>query len=312
MKLTSHDKVQFVEIAEDAEGQRLDNFLFTLLKGVPKGHIYNIIRRGEVRINKGRAKNLTRIQLGDSIRIPPVKLNEKISGPPSKSVLSLLESRIVHEDDDLLVLNKPSGMAVHGGTGHQHGVIDALRALRGDDMYLELVHRLDKATSGCLLVSKNRKMLNALQTLLRNRRVNKTYTALLCGTLHKKIVCVNAPLEKSTLESGEHRVRVHPNGKPSETTFKQIKKFKNSTLVSASPKTGRTHQIRVHAKHLNYPIAGDERYSSKLQLKQYKEQGLKRLFLHASKISFKHPISDQRVSFEAPLDLELESFLKEI
>jgi 23S rRNA pseudouridine955/2504/2580 synthase len=312
MKLASHDKVQFVEITDDADGQRLDNFLFTLLKGVPKGHIYNIIRRGEVRVNKGRAKNLYRLKQGDKVRIPPVRLAEKRDAKLPSRILAQLESRILHEDDDLLVLNKPSGMAVHGGTGHHYGAIDALRALRGESVYLELVHRIDKATSGCLLVSKNRKMLNALQSLLRNRQVEKTYTALLCGSLHKSRVTVNAPLEKRTLASGEHRVRVHPDGKPSETTFKQIKKFTNSTLVSASPKTGRTHQIRVHAKHLNHPIAGDERYSSKLQFKQYKEQGLKRLFLHASKISFKHPISDQLVIFEAPLDLDLQSFLKEL
>jgi len=312
MKTESYDKVRFIEIDENSVGQRLDNFLLAQLKGVPKNHIYKIIRRGEVRINKGRAKNIYRLKLNDLVRVPPVKTEEKNTSSPAKWMIASLEKRVLFEDDDLLVLNKPSGIAVHGGTANSHGVIEALRFLRPNERYIELVHRLDKATSGCLLIAKNRKMLNGLQTLLRNRKINKTYTALLCGVIHKQSVRVNAPLEKRTLESGEHRVRVHPEGKKSETVFERLTQYKNATLVSASPKTGRTHQIRVHAKHLGHPIAGDERYSTASQYKQYREYGLKRLFLHASQLRFVHPLSDETVIFKAPLDPELENFLKKI
>lgn len=310
MKTQSYDTVRFIEVDENSVGQRLDNFLMTQLKGVPKSHIYKIIRKGEVRINKGRTKNVYRLKLNDLVRVPPVKTDDRDTSIPAKWILSSFEERVLFEDDDLIVLNKPSGIAVHGGTANSHGVIESLRFLRPDERYLELVHRLDKATSGCLLIAKNRKMLNGLQTLLRNRTINKTYTALLCGVIHKQSVKVNAPLEKRTLESGEHRVRVHPDGKKSETIFERLAQYKNATLVSASPKTGRTHQIRVHAKHLGHPIAGDERYSTAMQYKQYRENGLKRLFLHASKLSFIHPFSEERVSFEAPLDIELETFIK--
>ncbi len=312
MKTQIHDQVRYIEVDENSEGQRLDNFLMTQLKGVPKGHIYKIIRRGEVRINKGRIKNVYRLKLNDVVRIPPVRIEEKSESKPAQWMLQSIEKRIIYEDGDLLVLNKPSGIAVHGGTANHHGVIDALRFLRPDERYLELVHRLDKATSGCLLIAKNRKMLNGLQTLLRNRTIKKTYSALLCGVIHQKTITVKAPLEKRTLESGEHRVRVHPEGKKSETAFEKIQTYKNATLVHASPKTGRTHQIRVHAKHLGHAIAGDERYSSPSQYKQYRENGLKRLFLHASKLNFIHPLTDQAVCFEAPLDPELKNFLKQL
>lgn len=312
MKTESFEKVRFVEISENSAGQRLDNFLLTQLKGVPKSHIYKIIRRGEVRINKGRTKNIYRLKSGDLVRIPPINTLDKNTTSPKKWLTDTLEKRILFEDEDLLVLNKPSGIAVHGGTANSHGVIEGLRFLRPNDRYLELVHRLDKATSGCLLIAKNRKMLNGLQTLLRNRQVEKIYTALLCGVLHKQSIVVNAPLEKRTLESGEHRVRVHPEGKKSQTQFEKVAQYKNSTLVTASPKTGRTHQIRVHAKHLGHPIAGDERYSTPSQYKQYREKGLKRLFLHASKLTFNHPLKGQSVSFEAPLDTELELFIKKL
>lgn len=310
MKTQSYDQVRYVEIDENAEGQRLDNFLITQLKGVPKGHIYKIIRRGEVRINKGRAKNVYRLKLNDMVRIPPVKVDENKASVPAKWIRESLKQRVIHEDDDLLVLNKPSGLAVHGGTANSHGVIEALRFLHPDEKYLELVHRLDKATSGCLLIAKNRKMLNGLQTLLRNRTVSKTYTALLCGNIHQQSMTVKAPLEKRTLDSGEHRVRVHPEGKKSETGFKKIASYKNATLVLASPKTGRTHQIRVHAKHLGHPIAGDERYSTPSQYKNYKDRGLKRLFLHATRLEFIHPLTDEPMRFEADLDDELKLFLK--
>lgn len=312
MKIASHDKVQYVEVDENSAGQRLDNFLIAQLKGVPKGHVYKIIRRGEVRINKGRAKNTYRLQLNDIVRVPPVKIKEKDESAPAKWMIDSIEKRIIFEDENFLVLNKPSGLAVHGGTANHHGVIDALRFLRKDERYLELAHRLDKATSGCLMVAKNRKMLNGLQSLLRNRTISKTYTALLCGVIHQESITVNAPLEKRTLDSGEHRVRIHPEGKKSETTYKRLTQFKNMTLVSASPKTGRTHQIRVHAKHIGHPIAGDERYSTPAQYKKHRENGLKRLFLHASKLSFTHPLTNQAVCFEAPLDAELKSYLKKL
>ena len=312
MKIESYDQVRYVEIDDNSAGQRLDNFLITQLKGVPKSHIYKIIRRGEVRINKGRCKNVYRLKLKDIVRIPPVKVTEKEQTEPAKWMIEKLEKRIIYEDDDLLVLNKPSGIAVHGGTANHHGVIEGLRFLRKDERYLELVHRLDKATSGCLLIAKKRKMLNALQTLLRNRTINKTYTALVCGVIHQDQQTVNAPLEKRTLDSGEHRLRHPQDGKKSTTVFKRLQVFKRATLVSASPKTGRTHQIRVHAKHLGHPIAGDERYSTSTQYKSYREQGLKRLFLHASKLEFINPLTEQAVCYEAPLDDELATFIKKL
>jgi 23S rRNA pseudouridine955/2504/2580 synthase len=312
MKIVSNEQVNYIEIDENSVGQRLDNFLLAQLNGVPKSHVYKIIRSGEVRINKGRTKNVYRLQLNDIVRVPPVKVDEKLASEPARWMLESIKKRIIFEDDDLLVLNKPSGIPVHGGTANSHGVIEALRFIRKDERFIELVHRLDKATSGCLLIAKNRKMLNGMQTLLRNRKVTKTYTALLCGVVHQHSVKVNSPLQKRTLASGEHRVRVHPEGKPSETVFKQLKQFKNATLVSALPKTGRTHQIRVHAKQLGHSIAGDERYSTPLQYKDYREQGLQRLFLHASKLSFIHPLNDQPVSFEAPLDDALNTFLKRL
>jgi 23S rRNA pseudouridine955/2504/2580 synthase len=309
MKTELQQTVQLVEINENAEGQRLDNFLLSLLKGVPKNHIYKIIRRGEVRVNKGRIKNIYRLKRGDIVRVPPVKVLDKPVQKPSSSILTLIESRIIFEDTDLIVLNKPSGLAVHGGTGTNYGVIEALRHLRESEKFIELIHRIDKATSGCLLIAKNRKMLNAVQSLLRNRLVEKTYTALLLGAIHQPEITVKAPLEKRTLPSGEHRVRVHPDGKPSQTVFTKLTSHRRATLVSASPKTGRTHQIRVHAKHLGYPIAGDERYSSAIQYKDIGKQGLKRLFLHASEISFRHPVSNKTYHFKAPLDKELTMFL---
>lgn len=309
MKIEVHQSVKLVEVSVNAEGQRLDNFLLTQLKGVPKGHIHKIIRRGEVRINKGRAKNVYRLQLGDIVRIPPVMLNVAQVNKPSSNTMATIDSRILFEDDDLIVLNKPSGIAVHGGTANSHGVIEVLRMLRDGEKFVELIHRIDKATSGCLLIAKNRKMLNAVQSLLRSRHVKKTYMALLFGAIHQNTLDVNAPLQKRTLASGEHRVRVHPEGKPSETQFTKIQSFRRATLVSASPKTGRTHQIRVHAKHIGHPIAGDERYSSATQYKQVRKQGLKRLFLHASEISFTHPVTNKNYHFQAPLDQELEAFL---
>lgn len=312
MKIVSNEQVKYIEIDENSVGQRLDNFLLAQLNGVPKSHVYKIIRSGEVRINKGRTKNVYRLQLNDIVRVPPVKVDEKLASEPARWMVESIKKRIIFEDDDLLVLNKPSGIPVHGGTANSHGVIETLRFIRKDERFIELVHRLDKATSGCLLIAKNRKMLNGMQTLLRNRKVTKTYTALLCGVVHQHSVKVNSPLQKRTLASGEHRVRVHPEGKPSETVFKQLKQFKNATLVSALPKTGRTHQIRVHAKQLGHSIAGDERYSTPLQYKSYREQGLQRLFLHASKLSFIHPLNDQPVSFEAPLDDALNAFLKRL
>lgn len=301
--------VRFVEVDENTEGQRLDNFLICQLKGVPKGHVYKIIRRGEVRVNKGRVKNLYRLKLGDLVRIPPVTVIERDPLEPDAWALRLVNKRVLHEDKDIIVLNKPSGIAVHGGSGVKYGIIDAMRALRPDERFLELVHRLDKATSGCLLIAKNKKTLKFFHTLFRTNKVSKTYSSLLCGVLHKSMVVVNAPLAKYSMDGGDRMVRVHPEGKPSQTTFKRERKFKNATLVSASPKTGRTHQIRVHAKHLGHPVAGDERYSTESQMKSFREKGLKRLFLHAKKISFEHPTSGQLVTFEAPLDDELEKFL---
>ncbi|MFW5443268.1 MAG: 23S rRNA pseudouridine(955/2504/2580) synthase RluC [Methylococcaceae bacterium] len=307
---TKKPKVQWVEITEENSGQRLDNFLITKLKGVPKTRIYRIIRKGEVRVNKGRIDNKYRLEQGDIVRIPPVRVAERereiILQPTLKHSL---EQNILYEDDVLIVLNKPSGFAVHGGSGISSGVIEGLRVLRPEARFLELAHRLDKDTSGCLLVAKKRSALKALHDLFRGDGVKKTYLALLVGQWERKKQLVTAPLLKNTGKGGERVVKVSQAGKFAETNFRRLNKYKDLTLVEASPKTGRTHQIRVHAAWLGHPIVGDDRYGDDKTNRRLKKEGYKRLFLHAYKLQFKHPVSDELISFKAPLPQELDVLL---
>ncbi len=304
-------KVQWVEITEENSGQRIDNFLITKLKGVPKTRIYRIIRKGEVRVNKGRINNKYRLEQGDMVRIPPVRVAERESKVELLPTLKhSLEQEIIYEDDVLIVLNKPSGFAVHGGSGISSGVIEGLRVLRPDSRFLELAHRLDKDTSGCLLVAKKRSTLKVLHDLFRGDGVKKTYLALLVGQWERKQQQVTVPLLKNTGKSGERFVKVSKAGKFAETSFRRIYKYKKFTLVEASPKTGRTHQIRVHAAWLGHPIVGDDRYGADEVNRELKKKGYKRLFLHAEQLQFKHPVTGDIIRFKAPLPQELDALLK--
>ncbi|MGL4506068.1 MAG: 23S rRNA pseudouridine(955/2504/2580) synthase RluC, partial [Aeromonas sobria] len=283
-------QVQLLTIEAEHDGQRIDNFLKTQLKGVPKSLIYRILRKGEVRVNKKRIKPEYKLCAGDVIRVPPVRVAEKNELPSANlGVIQRLESQILFEDEAMIVLNKPSGMAVHGGSGLSFGVIEGLRALRPDARFLELVHRLDRDTSGVLLVAKKRSALRSLHEQLRVKTMRKQYLALVRGKWQAHVKVVNAPLRKNDLQSGERVVRVSADGKPSETRFRIVRQFAEATLVECSPITGRTHQIRVHTLHAGHPIACDDKYGEAAFDEKMRSQGLKRLFLHAWKLSFIHP-----------------------
>lgn len=306
--------VQMIEIENDFIGQRIDNFLIARLRGVPKSVIYRVLRKGEVRVNKKRIKPEYKLEQGDVVRVPPLTV---ASAPDAVSVkLSLvkdLEQHILYEDKDLIVLNKPSGMAVHGGSGLQFGVIEALRALRPDAKHLELVHRLDRDTSGCLLIAKKRSVLTHLHEQLRNKTVEKKYWALVAGDWDNKVRKVTEPLRKNTLQSGERVVKVDAaEGKPSETRFRILQRYQEGTLVEAFPVTGRTHQIRVHTACKGHPIACDDKYGDNQFSQQMQQIGLNRLFLHAFSLSFIHPISETTMRFEAPLDPKLSQTLERL
>ncbi|BGI51063.1 MAG: 23S rRNA pseudouridine(955/2504/2580) synthase RluC [Arsenophonus endosymbiont of Ceratovacuna japonica] len=305
------NQVKFIKINNDQEGQRIDNFLFTYLKNVPKSMIYRIIRKGQVRINNIKVIPKYKIQIKDFIRIPPIRLiNNKQNFNLSKlDKITMLTNCILYEDEYLIVLNKPSGIAVHGGSGLNFGVIEALRALRSTEHFLELVHRLDRETSGILLIAKKRLVLKALHEQLRLKQIKKQYLALLKGQWPVNIKVIYAPLLKNILKSGERIVKVDNNGKYSETHFKIKELFYNTTLVKIMPITGRTHQIRVHAQYAKHPIACDNRYGDFDFNKKLKIMGLNRLFLHAISLTFIHPISEKKMTFNGPLDKQLESYL---
>lgn len=302
-------QVQFVDIDEDMAGQRIDNFLRNQLKNIPKSMIYRIVRKGEVRVNKKRIKAEYKLKAGDLVRIPPVTIEEKVEeNVPSTKLnkVSELEQCIIYEDDHMLILNKPSGTAVHGGSGLKFGAIEALRALRPEARFLELVHRIDRDTSGILLVAKKRSALRHLQAQFREKTVQKYYFALVMGEWKNSYKVVNAPLLKNEVNS---IVRVNPNGKASETRFKVLEKFKDATLIQASPITGRTHQIRVHTQYTGHPIAWDDRYGDRRFDAYTGKVGLDRLFLHAANIKFTHPGSEEKMDISAPMEARLEKAL---
>jgi len=299
-----------IEVAAADEGQRIDNYLLTQLKGVPKSRIYRILRTGEVRVNSGRIKPTYRIKAGDAIRIPPIRLSEEEApARPGDRVLERVSASILYEDKGLLVVNKPSGLAVHGGSGLSYGLIEALRALRPEAPFLELGHRLDRDTSGCIVIAKKRSVLRAFHELLREGGSDKRYLALLKGCWRGGERRVEAPLLKNVTQSGERMVKVSPEGKPALTIFRPLTVFKDATLVEAELITGRTHQVRVHAAYIGHPIAGDDKYGDEAFNKRMAEIGLKRLFLHASALSFTLPESGQVVSVSAPLGDELRGVL---
>ncbi|MDQ2191742.1 MULTISPECIES: 23S rRNA pseudouridine(955/2504/2580) synthase RluC [unclassified Vibrio] len=303
-------QVQLIDIDEDMAGQRIDNFLRNQLKNVPKSMVYRILRKGEVRVNKKRIKAEYKLSAGDVVRIPPVTLeqsDQESNTPNTKlSKVAELEHCIIFEDEHLLILNKPSGTAVHGGSGLKFGAIEALRALRPEARFLELVHRIDRDTSGILLVAKKRSALRHLQAQFREKTIQKYYFALVMGQWKSSCKVVNAPLLKNDVNS---IVRVNPNGKASETRFKILEQFAQATLVQASPITGRTHQIRVHTQYTGHPIAWDDRYGDR-RFDAYTAQfGIDRLFLHAANIRFIHPSTEALMDINAPLDTQLEQAL---
>ncbi|WP_038180581.1 23S rRNA pseudouridine(955/2504/2580) synthase RluC [Vibrio rhizosphaerae] len=306
-------QVQFVSIDEDMAGQRIDNFLRNQLKDIPKSMVYRILRKGEVRVNKKRIKPEYKLQPGDVIRIPPVTLSQndtkQESLSPKLAKVSELEQCVLFEDDALLVLNKPSGTAVHGGSGLKFGAIEALRALRPQARFLELVHRIDRDTSGILLVAKKRSALRHLQAQFRDKSVQKHYYALVMGTWDAKCRKINAPLLKNEVNS---IVRVNSQGKASETRFKVIEVFSQATLIQASPVTGRTHQIRVHTQYAGHPIAWDDRYGDTRFDAYTGKLGLDRLFLHAAQIRFIHPTSGEKMEITAPMEKKLEHVLTQL
>ena len=303
--------VVFEEVDSDHSGQRLDNFLMTRIKGAPKSLIYRIIRKGEVRVNKGRIKPDYRIKEGDIVRIPPVRVRaESEAQPVPDKMAQNIERAILFEDDYLIAVNKPKGMAVHGGSGISLGLIEAMRVIRPDAKRLELVHRLDRDTSGVILVAKRRSVLVALHEMLRRKTgMQKRYLALVYGVWPKHIKEVKAPLLKNELKSGERIVRVDQQGKACHTRFSLQRRYEGYTLVNAEPVTGRTHQIRVHCQFAGQAIVGDDKYASDPQLKGSRAQGAKRMFLHAHTLRFKHPQTDALLTIEAPLDSDFDGFL---
>ena len=302
--------VRMLEITQENAQQRIDNYLRLHLKGVPKSMIYRIVRKGEVRVNKKRIKPEYKLQTGDIVRVPPVRVAKDNALPsPKLDKIANLEAQIVYEDDALIILNKPSGLAVHGGSGLSFGAIEGLRALRPEARFLELVHRLDKATSGCLLIAKKRSMLRALHEQLRNKTMNKQYHALVKGAWEKKWRSVSEPLLKNAQDS---IVKVSALGKESETRFKIIQRYQGATLVEACPVTGRTHQIRVHAACKGHNIACDDRYGDKDFSQRMQDFGLNRLFLHAAHITFFHPVLEKKMTVSAPLGAQLQSLLEKL
>jgi 23S rRNA pseudouridine955/2504/2580 synthase len=299
----------FVTISEEDAGQRIDNFLLRTCKGVPKSHIYRILRSGEVRVNKGRIDQLYRLETGDLVRIPPVRVAEK-----STAAVPAAEFAILHEDSHILVIDKPCGVAVHGGSGVSFGVIEQLRASRPDAKFLELVHRLDRETSGLLMLAKKRSALTHLHEQMRDGLTDKRYLTMVGGDWKNARQHIKLPLHKFTTAEGERRVCVQAGGMESHTVFSLLRKFPGFALLEAELKTGRTHQIRVHLASSGFPILGDDKYGdfalNRVLLKADATRGaLKRMFLHAHQITFTHPETGKSMTLNAPLPGECERFL---
>jgi 23S rRNA pseudouridine955/2504/2580 synthase len=302
---------RYVVASEADAGQRIDNFLLRELKNVPRSLIYRILRKGEVRVDGGRIKPEYRLELGDRIRVPPIRLPEaKVAPAPSRGLRDLIDLAVLYEDKDLIVLNKPAGVAVHGGSGVSLGVIETMRASRPELKELELVHRLDRETSGCLLIAKRRSALRALHASLRERDMEKHYAALLCGRWTLKTKTLDLPLKTNYRQGGERVVKVDEGGVAARSTFKPVEFFaKRATLMDVLLDTGRTHQIRVHAAYTGHAVAGDDKYGKREDNAELASVGLRRMFLHAKSLKFVHPGTGKDFSIEAPLDNQLESVL---
>jgi len=296
-----------MQVDAGSEGQRVDNFLLRVCKGVPRSHIYRILRTGEVRVNSRRVSATYRLRPGDRVRIPPVRTAETSTkrAPPG-------EFPIVYEDESLLVVDKPAGVAVHGGSGVSFGVIESLRAARPQARFLELAHRLDRETSGLLVLAKRRPALVALHAALRRGDVKKCYLALVRGKWRDEKRTVNLPLKKFLTHAGERRVNVSEGGREAQTLIRKVKALQGYTLVSAQLLTGRTHQIRVHLAHIGFPIVGDGKYGDFELNRAAAKQGLKRMFLHAADLQFRHPVTEEELKLESRLPPELEIFVRQI
>ncbi len=308
-------EVKWLTVDEESAGQRLDNFLIRHLKGVPKTHVYRIIRSGEVRVNKGRASADTRIETGDVVRLPPVRISDKVAEKAARPVPGR-EFPLLLEDDALMAIDKPAGVAVHGGSGVSFGVIEQLRQARPLAKLLELVHRLDRETSGILLVAKKRSALKHVQDQFRERETGKTYLALVQGQWPEKLKVIDSALHKFLLPDGERRVRVtsneDPDGMRSITLVKVAERWDACTLLEVTIKTGRTHQIRVHLASQGHPIAGDDKYGDFEWNKALQKQGLKRMFLHAWRLQFTHPATGKRIELKSNLPPELQLYVNHV
>ena len=318
-KPVSEHAVAQITVDEASEGQRVDNFLSKTLKGVPKSHIYRILRSGEVRVNKGRIDASHKLSIGDVVRVPPIRMTAKPAlAENSAPATSVFEKAIIFEDDALLVIDKPAGFAVHGGSGISRGVIEQLRIERPKAKFLELVHRLDRETSGVLLLAKKRSALVTLHEMIRNNQTDKRYLVMVAGEWLDKKKRVVLDLQKYVLPSGERRVNVvtdkskdkYDEAQVSETNFSLKQAFEGFTLLEAQLVTGRTHQLRVQLAHLGFPIVGDDKYGDFANNKALLKKGLKRMFLHSAETKLRHPLSNDKLVLVAPLPLELDKFMK--
>ena len=306
------DRASYLTVGPESEGQRLDNFLLRIAKGVPKSHVYRVVRSGEVRVNKGRVGVDYRLVLGDEVRVPPIRLAEK--RPPATPMAPAQMPPILYEDEHLLVVDKPAGVAAHGGSGIAHGLIERVRASRPHQPFLELAHRLDRETSGLLLLAKTRRALVGLHEQLRAGEVDKRYLALVKGDWVNDRQHVRLALTKYVTREGERRVNVDAEGAASHTVFTLLKRYGRYSLLEAELRTGRTHQIRVHLAHLGFPIAGDDKYGdfelNKALSRADARPRLGRMFLHAGSVRLTHPVGGQPLQFEAPLPPDCSDFLK--
>jgi len=311
MNSAGNNSVTHLVIGEEEEGQRLDNFLIRLCKGVPKSHLYRILRSGEVRVNSGRVDATYRLVMGDKLRIPPIRIAERPQNEVDEAAKQRVDLPIIYEDEALLVIDKPEGIAVHGGSGVSFGVIEALRRQRPLAKFLELAHRLDRETSGILLVGKKRLALTALHDMFREHGAgaDKRYLVLVKGRWMNTTQHVKLPLYKFLTEGGERRVMVREDGKASHTVFRLLARWPEMSLLEAQLKTGRTHQIRVHLAHLGFPILGDEKYGEFAHNKNLKRDGLKRMALHAWRMAFRHPLTAAPLECFAPLPDSIGSYI---
>jgi 23S rRNA pseudouridine955/2504/2580 synthase len=311
MNGAGNNSVTRLIIGEEEQGQRLDNFLIRRFKGVPKSHLYRILRSGEVRVNSGRVDATYRLCVGDSIRVPPIRVAERPQNEVDEAAKQRVDLPIIYEDEAMLVIDKPEGIAVHGGSGVSFGVIEALRRQRPQAKFLELAHRLDRETSGILLVGKKRLALTALHDMFREHGAgaDKRYLVLVKGRWMNATQHVKAPLFKYLTESGERRVSVNPEGKAAHTVFRLLARWPEMSLLEAQLKTGRTHQIRVHLAHLGFPILGDEKYGDFALNRKLKPEGLKRMALHAWRMAFRHPLTAVPLECVAPLPDNIRSWI---